>query len=386
MVLILYGVLLFNMTLQTFPFINDKSYNSELDIYFPEFANPNYIIIYMGFVDQAPSNIPDNDLVNLRNKLLSVIDKDTKIIFDGITEGIVVPLSISIHKIIKDIIDPANVYFVHGAINGNNIYELFASKYNISSKINLIAVNYWEHYTTRYTHVDAQYNIKEKEKIFVCFNRVARPHRLALFALSLEYNLLDKSFYSYLSSSSDLKGMLQFLRTFISADLYNRIKDILNKHLDKIPYKLNTEPDQNTTIVREEDLKYFNDSYFSLVTETMFFPVYRYNHILPTEEVFFSEKIFKPIRMKHPFILLGPVGSLVELRKLGYKTFNSIIDERYDGISNDEERLLAILDEVIRISKNTPAQWIEWQEKAKEIVEHNYKILASKEIKDFVFK
>ena len=103
-----------------------------------------------------------------------------------------------------------------------------------------------------------------------------------------------------------------------------------------------------------------------------------YDSIYNEHSIFFSEKIFKPIVMKHPFILIGPAHSLKYLRSLGYKTFNFIIDEYYDEIDNDEKRLLYAVNEIERISKNEAWQWIEWQEKAKEIVEHNYQTLLNK--------
>ena len=82
--------------------------------------------------------------------------------------------------------------------------------------------------------------------------------------------------------------------------------------------------------------------------------------------------------MKHPFILVGAWKSLWHLKKQGYKTFSPFIDESYDEIEDDFERLFAITREVVRLSKFTDAHRILWQHSIKSIVEHNYQTLISK--------
>jgi len=71
------------------------------------------------------------------------------------------------------------------------------------------------------------------------------------------------------------------------------------------------------------------DTYFSLVTETVF--EYPYS--------FRTEKIWKPIAMGHPFVVAANAGYLKDLRELGFKTFAGIIDESYDSIANNQERI-----------------------------------------------
>ncbi len=54
------------------------------------------------------------------------------------------------------------------------------------------------------------------------------------------------------------------------------------------------------------------------------------------KSIFLSEKTFKPIACSHPFQILGAKGSLKELRKLGYLTFENLFDESYDELDNIE--------------------------------------------------
>lgn len=45
---------------------------------------------------------------------------------------------------------------------------------------------------------------------------------------------------------------------------------------------------------------------------------------------FMTEKIWKPILCTQPFIVYGQKNFLLELKKMGFKTFDSVWDERYD--------------------------------------------------------
>jgi hypothetical protein len=75
--------------------------------------------------------------------------------------------------------------------------------------------------------------------------------------------------------------------------------------------------------------KPYTDSYFSLVTETVFDYPYSFR----------TEKIWKPIAIGHPFIVVGNHGYYRDLHQLGFKTFGHLIDESFDLISNNTDRL-----------------------------------------------
>jgi len=76
------------------------------------------------------------------------------------------------------------------------------------------------------------------------------------------------------------------------------------------------------------------DTYFSLVTETVFESPYSFR----------TEKIWKPIAMGHPFIVASNAGYLRDLKHLGFRTFDHLIDESYDSIDNDQDRIDCIID------------------------------------------
>jgi hypothetical protein len=71
------------------------------------------------------------------------------------------------------------------------------------------------------------------------------------------------------------------------------------------------------------------DTYFSLVTETVF----------SGSNSFRTEKIWKPIIMGHPWIAVANRGFYRDLHNLGFRTFGNIIDETFDNIDDSQQRI-----------------------------------------------
>lgn len=343
------------------------------------FLDSNFLFVYAGFVNQNFLMLKPNEIEHIGKVIKNATNESTRIIFDCLGEGIAEPMLRVLHKIIDGKVNPKNVYYLTASQNIHSIYRRMRERDGIAEPINVRVVSTWESIVAKDKPYKYPYEIREKEKIFLCFNRVARVHRFALFGLMATAGLVEKGYYSYLHTTHGAKTDIgtyfnNALHTY-SPDLYSKIEAGVRQYADRIPLKLNIEPDENATYLKDTDYDMFKNSYFSLVTETLF------NESDGT--IFFSEKIFKPIAMKHPFILVNAPGSLARLRELGYRTFETIIDESYDTINNHEERLKAIVNEVDRLSKLTPEEWIKWQEVAKEIVDHNYLVLKSKKLEDF---
>ena len=132
-----------------------------------------------------------------------------------------------------------------------------------------------------------------------------------------------------------------------------------------------------------EDYQLFNDSLFSLIGETLYcnshgYVPYDVDQIHCYNSHFYTEKTFRAIRFKHPFLILSTPYCLEGLRFKGYKTFHPYIDESYDRIVDEEERMLAVMDEVERLANMTEEQTVEWLNNVREICEHNYGVLKSK--------
>ncbi len=349
---------------------------------FPELSTYNGdVLVISASPVEGPNgfNLFNTPVEKIKDFLVNNSTDQTKILIEDWHEGIRIT---EVYGIITKIVNTSSLQlnqfsYASCTANSDEIQKLL-----FYSKIHTYAYNTWEqivHKNSLYLP-NLPFEIKRRQKLFLCFNRMLRPHRLHLLALLFAEDLVDQGFYSFfLSSFHDFTiSSVEEVTHWINCTPHNpelhhiSIREIA-KHFDSFPLILNIEHSNNKNFIDKDDFRLYSESYFSLVTETSFFKNYHNTHT-----VFFSEKTYKPILMKHPFILVGAWKSLWHLKKQGYKTFSPFIDESYDEIEDDFERLFAITREVVRLSKFTDAHWILWQHSIKSIVEHNYQTLISK--------
>lgn len=111
----------------------------------------------------------------------------------------------------------------------------------------------------------------------------------------------------------------------------------------------------------------YKSTYFSIVTETLF---YEYGNYL-------SEKTWKPIAHLHPFVLISRPGMLKFLHSLGFKTFSEFWDESYDTIESNPKRMEKILKVLTDLLSKSKDEWDELNKKLKPILIYNRNLLLS---------
>ena len=90
--------------------------------------------------------------------------------------------------------------------------------------------------------------------------------------------------------------------------------------------------------------------------------------------IFFSEKIWKPISIGHPFIIMGSPFSLEKLKDMGYMTYESLWDESYDKIASEANRVIAITKLLKSITQKSDDELNELKLKSIPIAKHNRKV------------
>ena len=120
---------------------------------------------------------------------------------------------------------------------------------------------------------------------------------------------------------------------------------------------------------------YFLDSYLNIIGETHFVNI---PHGFNTS--FVSEKTFNAIANNQMFIVVGHAGSLDLLRSLGYKTFDGVIDETYDTIVHNGDRLGALTKEISRFLSRPLAEIRNDYIKVQDIIEYNRNLLFSQSL------
>ena len=106
-------------------------------------------------------------------------------------------------------------------------------------------------------------------------------------------------------------------------------------------------------------LEIYNETAYSLIAETSYS-----NHY-----TFYTEKTVKPILGQRLFITLSGQYSLRNLRNIGFKTFDGVIDESYDTIEPLLQRCPAALDQVRYLITQNQQDILE---KIRPICEHNF--------------
>jgi hypothetical protein len=89
------------------------------------------------------------------------------------------------------------------------------------------------------------------------------------------------------------------------------------------------------------------------------------------EESLVSEKTVRPILGRMPFVILAGAGHLAYLRKLGFKTFDHLIDESYDQETNISDRIKKIIDVLVALDRQ-PNGFLDFYQACDQILEHNF--------------
>lgn len=85
-----------------------------------------------------------------------------------------------------------------------------------------------------------------------------------------------------------------------------------------------------------------------------------------------TEKTFKPIAQGMPFVLLSTAGSLRYLRRYGFQTFGNVIDESYDDVVDDQQRISAVAEMLNRIDAMSTRELNQLYQACVPTIQHNY--------------
>lgn len=160
---------------------------------------------------------------------------------------------------------------------------------------------------------------------FLFLNGQVRAHRK--FMIRELDNLLDTAIWSNLDSGN---GPIKLLEQHYENPRFNVNFSITDKNVKSKLFGTGIWGD----IILHPPC--YNDTYFSLVTETV--------HTYPYS--FRTEKIWKPIAIGHPWIVVANQGFYRDMHNLGFQTFGHVIDESFDAIENNHDRLKRVSEVV----------------------------------------
>ena len=183
-----------------------------------------------------------------------------------------------------------------------------------------------------------KFDHSNKKYDFLYLNKMARKHRIELYDKLSAKGILDNS-------------------------LHTRWPDRKLPHEYELPWAQDY-PEYGM----DQDIyeKPYNDTAFSIVSET--------ND--GDQEIFMTEKIWKPIIAQQMFVVHGNHLYLQRLRDLGFRTFNSYFEEAYDLDKDPHLRIDTIVDVCDRL-RDAPVEDMYLHSKA--LRQHNHDTFFNKE-------
>jgi len=210
----------------------------------------------------------------------------------------------------------------------------------------------------------------EKKYHFLCFNRRPREHRLPIFAeILMNETLRNTTIVTMgMNESSDSNFFVKVIDELISDDYVYGKDRLINffKNYDSNKHYTFDCDDLENNKANVLNKTAHNSSFINIVTET---------HYLENT-IFFSEKIFKPMYMCQPFILIGNPLSLKKLKEMGFKTFDKWWDESYDDELDFTRRFEKILNIINEISKWDMDKCHSITKDMTDILIHNFNIMV----------
>jgi hypothetical protein len=205
---------------------------------------------------------------------------------------------------------------------------------------------------------------RPRERDFTVLNRLHKSWRAMAMTDLKSLDLLDNSYWSYCES-----GQFADAECPIEIDAIAGLRTATEEFLRSAPY-ISDELDHDqrndhSTLVP----KYHVNSYCNIVMETHF-------DADQSGGTFLTEKTFKPIKHGQMFFIAGPAGSLQVLRDLGYRVFDSVLDNSYDLETDHTQRWMALTRAIYFAQTELPRLF----EQARSDIEHNQQLFQASKV------
>jgi hypothetical protein len=184
------------------------------------------------------------------------------------------------------------------------------------------------------------YHESPRSRHFTALVRTHKWWRATTMARFWYLGLHERSYFSY---NADIAVGENEEDNPIEVDSFGDLRAITKKFLGRCPFRADDLDSATHNLYANTVDKHFNDSYLNVVIET-------HMDVDQSGGVFLTEKTFKPIKHCQPFVIIGAEGSIQQLRDMGYRTFDYVIDHSYDSIKNTTERWNRACLEVERLA------------------------------------
>jgi hypothetical protein len=270
------------------------------------------------------------------------------------------------------------VIYMTGCPNADELYKNFCIQRNLNYS-DRIKILFWDSFEWKMSEQNSNYmfnsnvDINNIRKTFLSLNYRYRPHRLDVFLSFFKNNLINSSVFTLPEKNPETpESFIQSVdrnfsdRLNISDTELTYIQNnILPLRVDKLAED-HTRHAEMTMEIGHSTEHLYRSTMISVVTET-----HAYQYAIAE-----TEKTFKPIKYKHPFILVGAPKSLHYLKKKGYKTFSNWFDESYDEIDNHRDRIVAIANLCKEIDSWDRSKKQQFMIETTDVLNHNFEVFT----------
>lgn len=313
--------------------------------YFDSNANQNYVFllpIHLIHYYELGNIIKQNSefseiLINLFNS------KNVKVVFYDFHE-IGNPDDINLFvKSIENELDISRFIFINNDSKIKEYKQKYNWNFNVQKTHHLIY-----HMSGRLMDYDITLKLENKEKLFLCKNKVGKPHRVSISAF-LENFVNDDSNYSLMHPHS-YPDIELYRDSLFNEPEYSWFFPYVEKMLKSKPKNTLWEQhrkdffddsgDVFIDFAGDLNIKDYEESYINITTESVFFE----------DNIHISEKSLKPFAFYQLPLIMASKGHLNVLENTyGFDMFRDLIDHGYDHEVDPIKRLFMIFDEVKRL-------------------------------------
>lgn len=230
-----------------------------------------------------------------------------------------------------------------------------------------------------------QENESSITKRFSSLSRNFSDWRLNIHAELLNRDLLTNFNYTF-NNICPYGDIVTFehdtIKTMLSSMGYDTSSEKFESWVSNIPYEL---PTNILEKMSQQTLDLIKSSGIHLLIESHYDPFWTNTSLAGSVDpqyfspAFPTEKTYKAIACHRPFIAFSTPYFLKEFKEnLGYETFHPFINESYDSIVDNNLRLVAIADEIERISKLSDEEFNALLANCQSIIKRNFDLYVTR--------
>lgn len=256
-------------------------------------------------------------------------ERDLTLFFNGKSTSIFDVLHLLLVELKAVLPSHQRYVFMHGDANLAHLHEAWRKKTGLNGFDRIVHYNrFFYHYNLCYPSAKPEIMVRGA---YTTFNRKYTTYRKKLLDYLKNNQLLDQGYVNF-----------QF------EDVSNLVEPLISEYED------------GQLASENQIYRYYRATNFDIIIETA--------TQADENQQFLTEKTLRALALGQPFVTYNGTGSLQYLRELGFRTYQSMWDESYDNIQDNDERFGTVMYQVKQLINNRA---IFEQPLIKEINEHN---------------